>query len=245
MNSSKHLTLVSALLAGTLSLTAQDRWTDGHGDIGVGLESNALHLHAHLHDGSIVNGVALTDDEEYDAGDLIIEVPADVELTASGNIPELGLSSGDNYWILTDSDQPFAMPFLGLAAEELTDTDWNGGITFSLGTVTSPSGNGNFAVRQFNSLSGMEYYFASLGDSFTENNNQLTLSIGAHAHYDWLFTETGTWSVELTASGDHITLGSLSDTQTFTFDVVPEPSTVALLAGAFAIGLTCLRRLRR
>jgi len=80
----------------------------------------------------------------------------------------------------------------------------------------------------------------------TENgNNTLISSIPGHDHFNWGFTEAGNWLVEITASGTHDTLGFMSDTQTFSFNVVPEPSAYAALFGLAALGLTCARRRSR
>lgn len=246
MKTTAFTTSCALLLASGLSLQAIDTWSDGHGDFGLGVEDNALHFHAHLHSGAAVNGSPLGSDAEYEPADVLVQVPEDAKIAAPTSIPALDLLTGEDLWLLPQSNPPTSMPFLGIATEELTPSDWTGDIVFSLGAVTSPSGNGYFALRQFNSQTvSLDYYFSSRGDAYTEDNNLLALSAGTHAHFDWLFTEIGTWTIELTAGGTHNTLGALSDTQTFTFNVVPEPATYGFALGALALlAAWCRRRAR-
>ncbi len=67
------------------------------------------------------------------------------------------------------------------------------------------------------------------------------MSSGGHDHFNYGFSEQGLWSVELTVSATHTTEGLLTDTETFTFQVIPEPST-ALLGLFGALGLLRRRR---
>ena len=64
---------------------------------------------------------------------------------------------------------------------------------------------------------------------------------GVHDHYNVAFTKAGLWEVGITVSGTHVTDGVVSDSGTFRFNVVPEPST-ALLGG---LGLLAMFRRRR
>ena len=240
----------------------------GHADIGVAFghheeeggvhheeeegeeHGEEFHLHVHAHDygpAAVVNGVTLTSDAEYDAGDVTIRVPLATKATAPDNSAfntATGAATGSDIWILPQGNQA-GVPFLGIGTEELAASDW-GDITFSLGTVTAPTANGVFSIYQGDGFGGFNFYFSSAGESLTVNgNNTILAAAGVHDHYNYAFSESGTWLIELTASGTHNTEGTFSDTQTFAFNVVPEPSTYALLLGLGALGLSLIRRRAR
>lgn len=238
--------LLGSLLAGHVAQA--QLWTSGHGDIGVALEDDGngpeFHLHAHLHGGAVVDGITLTADEEYDAGQIIINVPLLTKISAPDNAAltaGTGASTGGDLWILSQNNPGSdPLPFVGFGTEELNPADWVTDISFTLGAVTSPSGSGDFSLWQPDGVGGFNFYFS------TQNgNNTLNMLAGVHDHFNFGFTEAGSWLVELTTAGTHITEGPLSDTQTFTFNVVPEPSAYAALVGLAALGLVSARRRRR
>lgn len=252
MNAKKLTLLTLSTAAATYSFAApgDNVYTAGHGDIGVALEGGTdFHLHFHGHadpgEAAVINGSPITEEVELDAGDLTIAVPNSV-LASAPNSPTFnavtGVASGGDIWILPQSDpDPAPVPFLGIGAEELDPANWSTDITFTLDAVVSPSGSGEFSLWQ--SDSGLEFYFSTADGSLTENgNNTLVVPAGDHDHYNFGFSELGTWTVEITASGTHNTLGALSDTQTFTFNVVPEPSSLSLLFGIAAIAFAGQRR---
>lgn len=248
---SKTLPLIlGTLLAGQVAQA--QLWTIGHGDIGVALEDDdgpggnppEFHLHAHLHSGAVVDGSPLLVDEEYDAGAITINVPLLTKISAPNN-PALtagtGADTGADLWILPQSNPGSdPIPFLGIATEELAPADWASDITFTLGAVTSPSGTGDFSIWQPDGIGGFDFFFS------TENGNDtLSQLAGVHDHFNYGFTEAGLWLVEITASGTHVTEGFLSDTQTFQFNVVPEPSAFGLLIGLSTLAWVSSRRRSR
>ncbi|HBR93604.1 MAG TPA: hypothetical protein DEA90_05505 [Opitutae bacterium] len=243
-NHSQFLLSIFGSLA--LASTAQAvTWTEGHGDLGVALEDGTdFHFHVHLHTGAIVDGVALTEDEEYDAGDIAINVALTQKISAPNNAAlnaGTGAAEGDDLWALPQSNTP-GVPFVGIASEELVISEWSD-ITFTLGTVTSPSGNGDFSLWQGDGYGGSTFFFSTADASLTLNgNNTLIVGPGGHDHYNFGFTEAGTWLVEMTVSGTLDTLDFMSDTQTFTFNVVPEPSSYAAIAGMLALACGIARR---
>jgi len=242
MKTIPSITLLLSLAFAPLS--AADVFSGGHGDIGVGLEDGTdFHLHPHLHGGAIVNGSALPGDTEYEAGDLIIRVPQSTEIVVGADIDAAGVEAGESLWVLPQSNPGTnTIPFLGLSTDHLNSADWSTDITFSLVGVISPSGNGTFSLWQSDGLGSLDFYFSSAGAGLTVDNNSLLLAAGVHDHYNWGFSETGTWQVELTASGTHNTLSDMSDTQTFTFNVVPEPSTVGVILGAVVLLAAFVKR---
>ncbi len=235
--------LLGALLAGQAAQA--QLWTSGHGDIGVALEDEGsgpeFHLHAHLHPGAAVDGSPLAADEEYGAGQIIINVPLLTKISAPDNAAltaGTGAATGEDLWILSQNNPGSdPVPFVGIATEELDPTDWTTDISFTLGVVTSPSGSGHFSLWQPDGVGGFNFFFST-----RNGNNTLDQLAGVHDHFNFGFTEAGTWLIELTTAGTHITEGTLSDTQTFTFNVVPEPSAFAALVGVAALVLVSTRR---
>ena len=176
-------------------------------------------------DAAVVDGVAQSAESEYAPGDLIVVVP---ELSVTT------LSSINYYWLPeTELDASAnGTPFLGIGIEELVPGDWIGG-TVSLKLV-SISGPGDFLLWQDDGFGGANVFFDSAGDSFT-------LTAGSHTHYNWGFTEKGTYGLEFEISGNHVDDGIQSASGLYTFQVIPEPTTTLL--GAFG-ALALLRRRR-
>ncbi|WP_367873287.1 choice-of-anchor M domain-containing protein [Luteolibacter sp. Populi] len=240
MNTSRFFSqALAALTLPLLSMASAEAavayYTSGHADLGVAYEDGAFNFHFHG-EGAVIDGVEVGD-REYAASDIIIHggVAATVVLPEGFVLPGLGRSAGDTVWILP-WNQEEGLPFLGTASEELNPADWIGGITFTLGNVTSPSGNGEFALWRYTPFGEVAQDLSTV----TGPNSVIT-STGSHDHFNWGFTEPGLWEVELTASGQHATDGLISATETFRFQIVPEPST-ALLGGLGILGLFARRR---
>ena len=219
-------------------------YTGGHGDIGVAYEGPG-DLFAHLHlgetgDPATVGGLPVVD-VEYEPEEIDITVPAAGQIVLGSPVAFLGAVSGQSIWLLPASASgadAIGAPFLGWATEELNPADWTGDIHFTLDSVVSPSGSGHFAVWQvdgFGSVSNLAMSTADPGADVLEQ------AAGQHDHYNIAFTEIGLWEITMTISGTHVTDGFVSDTGTFRFNVVPEPST-ALLG---ALGLLAMFRRRR
>jgi surface-anchored protein len=66
---------------------------------------------------------------------------------------------------------------------------------------------------------------------------------GTHAHYNWGFTQPGTYELGITVSSTHPTFGLQSGTETITVHVVPEPGSAMLLG--LGLAAFALRRQRR
>ena len=223
-----------------ISAQAASLLTGGHMDgPAFGYVSNAdvvenplltLGFEPHLHneggaDGAIIDGVRETDPSEYEPGDVTIVVP---ELSVTT------LSSINYYWLPeTELDASAnGTPFLGIGIEELVPGDWiDGTVSLKLGSISGP---GDFLLWQDDGFGGANVFFDSAGDSFT-------LAAGSHTHYNWGFTEKGTYELEFEISGDHVVDDFQSASGLYTFQVIPEPTTTLL--GAFG-ALALLRRRR-
>lgn len=212
-------------------------FTAGELDFGVKLHDGEFEFEAHVHDG-VVGGVSVPE-AEYELADLTVLAGADREMTVSTDLPAAGVLTGDPLWILPQS-QVAGVPYVALASEELTAGDWTTAITFTLGTVTSPSGSGTFSMWTTDGLGAATFYFSSSDPGATNNANQFVSDFG-HSHVNWSFTEPGDWQVELTAAGTHVTLGDQTTTDTLNFSVIPEPSS-SLLISLAALGAAVRRR---
>ncbi len=244
----KHL--IAPLLLSFSGSAFSAVYSAGHGDIGIAYEDEGngpeFFLHYHLGatatvDGSLVGNAP--DGLEFEPGDITTTIPSSTMMVLPNNAAlntGTGVAAGGAIWILPQAEQD-GLPFLGIATEELAAADWTGNITFSMGAVTSPSGRGNFSLWNADGFGDVTFFYSTNSPGSTEDGNVLTLPTGTHAHFNYGFSEPGTWDVELTVAGTHVTDGALSSTRNFTFNVVPEPSS-ALLA---ALGGLALSRRRR
>lgn len=212
-------------------------FTSGELDFGVKLHDGEFEFEAHVHDG-IIDGVEV-EEGEFELSGLTVLAGADREVAAPGNLPAAGVLAGESLWILPQS-QVTGVPYVALASEELIGSEWTTPITFTLGTVTSPTGGGTFSMWTTDGLGTPTFFFSSADASATDDNNQFVSNFG-HNHVNWGFTEPGLWQVELVATGTHGTLGELSATDTLNFSVIPEPSSTLLLSLA-GMGLAVHRR---
>jgi surface-anchored protein len=176
-------------------------------------------------DGAVVDGVVQVDESEFEPGDLIVVVPelstTTVNSTSYFWLPETGLAAANN-----------GTPFLGIGLEELAVTDWVGGtVSLKLLGITGP---GDVLLWQDDGFGGANIFFDGAGDT-------TTLAAGSHTHYNWGFTETGTYGLEFEISGTHVADGLQSASAVYTFQVVPEPTTAML----GALGSLALLRRRR
>ncbi len=136
-------------------------------------------------------------------------------------------------------------PNLGFSTEELVDSDWTGNITVSLTSWSLPT-DANFALYTTNlaGTSVVDRIFSTFNVSNTDFSNSFPIVPVDHLHFQWGFTDLGTYSFDITWSGTHATDGAISTTETFVVEVVPEPST-ALLLGAGSLALWMVARRKR
>ena len=211
--------------------TASNIYTDGHADIGVDYDGT-LNLHFHAHAGATINGVDIPADEEFEPTDVVTIVPGPAQPRPVGAAFDfIGVGAGAPLWRLPQSPQA-GVPFLGIASEELDPADWTGEMTWSLLSVVAPPG-GEFSL--WKSTIGGPVVELSTADgilSFTD-------PIGSHAHYNYGFTQSGTYLLEFGASAFHNIDGAVSGSGVYTFNVVPEPSTLTLAGIMFLSVAAC------
>jgi surface-anchored protein len=229
-NSLKHLLMIGVLaasLGSTHSLKAGPITTisSGHVDIfeaeyeSIG-GSNSVHLGVH------------TDFGHYEPGDVILEVGNAAYTNTAAFSPSIVSLLGSNAWILP-ADVEVALP-LGVIEGGVAKTGFNGAATFTM-LGAGPNNPGNFALF----TSGSSIRLSSTGDSVGTNSFSIS---NDHVHYNWGFSAPGIYTFDMQASYG----GEQSAVETYTFNVVPEPSTYALLgAGAGILLMARYRSLRR
>jgi len=210
----------------------------GHADFGIGYDGG-FELHHHIHDGSTVNGSAIVGDAEFAPGDLTVLVPFITENRPAGaQYDFLGVSAGIPVWTLPEVEN-VNKPFYGLGSEELDALDFTGQLSLQLLSVVSAPLGGDFSLWQDNGGSPVVRFATSNG---VDGSDSFLLTPGGHEHYNWSFTKAGTYELQFKVSGTHNIDGYGEDIQTFTFEVVPEPSK-ALFAGV-GFGFVLFRRRR-
>ena len=207
---------------------AQTNVTSGHWDIAAHEHEGSIELSLHNHDLAIeepLQGSTIT----YNFG---TNAKVDVTIGASN----LGL-----LWVSPASEveaDDMGMPFIGFSAEELV-APFTGPVTFTMtGFSYTGSGTGNFYMFE-----GEDIFFNSTAGpgSFGE----FSVDVGQHGHGEFGFSDAGLYQITLEAGGNNGAPVS-GDPATFTFDVVPEPSTYALLGlGAGALALLRWRKRSR
>ena len=211
---------------------AQTNISSGHWDIAAHEHLHAgeteLELELHNHDlggGAPLEGSTIT----YNFG-----------TNAKSNVT-IGANDLGDLWVSPASEvdaDAAGMPFIGFSAEELL-APFTGPVTFTMtGFVYTGSGAGNFYMFE-----GTDLFF----DSTAGPGSYGSFSVGAgtHGHGEFGFSDAGLYEITLVASGNNGEPVNGAPA-TFTFDVVPEPSTYALLGlGAGALALMRWRKRNR
>lgn len=265
--------IVLALCAGPGSRAAKadgihGPWTLGHGDLSViySGSGSTFGSEVHLHSGAVVDGQELTADEHGEPSEIQIVVPVAANLKRIDNpsgffegaangydftgsdYNATGASVGGNLWMLGSSGDAghYGTPFVGLSAEELTAANWDGNISLTLGNVS-------FDGSAYGTTGGVfSFYSEELNPLWTSlggTQSSVSLIPGAgHIHGFMFFSQPGTYEVTLLANGTLAGVPGIPVTGSavYTFQVVPEPSSVAL-AGLGAAGVLAAgwRRRRR
>ncbi|MGE9292046.1 MAG: choice-of-anchor M domain-containing protein [Puniceicoccales bacterium] len=219
-------------------------YSSGHGDMGLG-EGQELELHLHLES---------VGELEPDAA--IIEVPYSTYAYTTGQGGRasgaawdgLGVSTGESYWYLPASHSladSLVTPFLGIGGEEIELGFFTDNLfSLTLESAVMPDG-ATFSV--WTESLGVPTFLMTTADGI-DSSDLITLDLddADHMHVNWGFSEAGTYELTFSVSATEAISGDLqSSTATYTFNVVPEPSTWALLAGSAALGLILLRRRAR
>ena len=238
---------LAALTAATLTAApalAQTAITGGHWDLEVAYEDGTWDPHWHRHDTDNeleLGDVVMTGVFDGDAGGFLAGVDAATPRPAGSQWDFTGAAGGGDLFIFPAGDPQPELPYLGNAAEEVDLGVFVGDVltlTFE-GLQSAPAG-GDYSLYGF-AGGGPRAFFSSEGDAATFAANTLQLNAGSHQHYNWAFTEPGVYELAFSASGTLQDDNSFTDSGTFvaTFNVVPEPAGLSLLALA---GLALGRR---
>jgi len=227
----KNILIASISLAAAFGVHGQTYIHDGHVDIGIGYAAGEFDLHVHQE---------LPIEAEYAPDEAIFRVSeAGLVSSPGGAFTSILGPTGSSAWVIPSS-QVAGLPFLGFGTEELVEAEWLSNITLSLTAVNGPGALSIWSVGSF----GTPTVLASSADGIS-TSDKLSLVQGSHGHFNLGFTQPGSYEVTFEAAGIHATDGAkLSTPATYRFEVVPEPSTWALLSLGTAALLFGARRAR-
>jgi surface-anchored protein len=229
------LNLACLVAIGATPLAAQTRLSNEHADIGIAYEDGMwnLHIHDETHD------VEYSPPSGLDGA--ILEVGAAAQTTVSDDprFSFLGVA-GSSIWILPQTQNPNLL-FLGFGAEELEPGMFVGdSVNMRLHSISGP---GQFAVFDFDSF-GNPLIVMNTGDGISAAD-VFNASVGAHQDLNWAFSQPGVYTVHFEASGMLVdgNVFTSSGPVAYTFEVVPEPHGLALLAlGGISLLIRSARR---
>lgn len=233
MNATRLAVGGCVLLCGLVSVShASSIYDRGHGDFRPGWDGSALDLFFEGDASTVIDGSPLgsglpSGDYVFDSTELVTIVPDNPQtlLAFPFDFPQLGLATGDEAWVLSQNNQQTVQPFLGFSGESLPNGVFSSAVQFDL---VGFSGPGDFALWQIGSFGTATFFYVS-NDGLSAADT-LTVPVGSHAHYFWGFTVPGTYELTFQASADLISGGrATSAPETFTFNVVPEPTSLILL----------------
>ncbi len=239
---------VLGLSLGSLAEGALPVYSEGHADIGVRLVNEKLEMGFNLL-GATVDGAPVSDFVSVPS--LALLVPESTREARPDNVPGLlnfdpiGVPAGvDTFRLSSSGTEAFitGSPYLGFGTYLLPAADFTGPVTFQLTSFWSQKG-GEFSLYQ-DSFPGPTFRVATADGISAADSFQL--SLGAHDHYNWVFTSDGLYSMGWMATAEHKTLGVLSASGVMTIGVttvIPEGSTL-LLTGLALGGWVLAGRLR-
>ena len=190
-------------------------------DTGVALTTPQLHLGVH------------TDSGHYEPADVLLEVGNAAYRSSDGFSADITTLLGANAWILPVDLEQAAN--LGLIEAGVAKAGFPAGsVTFTM-VGAGPANPGNFALF----TAGSSIRLSATGSEVGTSGFSITTG---HIHYNWGFSAPGTYTFDLKASYTDANFGVLeSATETYTFNVIPEPSSSTLLLIGF-VGWVATRK---
>jgi surface-anchored protein len=240
------LTLATVVLAMISPATAQTIYT-GHWDISAHghLDGSVMELEVGLHNHEPPPGT----EPEYDLPGPQFQIGFG-NANGTGPAPKQSVNVGTNslglVWVTAhdeDDAELLNQPFIGFSAKELLVADgWNGPVTFTLtGLLYAGSGTGNLFLFEDDDL----YWNTNQTLGMGGNYGVFTVAAGAHGHGEFAFSEEGLYTLTLEVSGTYNNVIITSSPTTLNINVVPEPSSGALLLAGLAALAVTRRKIRR
>ena len=167
----------------------------------------------------------------------------------------LGWSSGFGWVLPSTQSETFdangdpAMLFLGVASDG-GEVVWAGN-QFKISLISVGANNpGDFAMYRFSGSGSFSNPFTfsnpiNTKDGVSSSDVLTVSSIEGHEHWNWAFSEEGEYTLNFQASGLLGTTLFESEVETYTFNVVPEPTSSVLLLAGLAVIAAGRRRTRR
>ena len=228
-----HLMWAAAFL-GVASGQAVTTLSDGHVDIfelhyDSSVVPTEFALHVHDHAGQV----------HFEPGEVILQVNEASYFTSPVDL--VGVLGASAY--ILPSTQEDGMLYGGISADGPLGVFQNN--RFRIQMVSAGSTNpGNFALYRFGGGGALQIGLQSLGGSVSVS--EVTVPVGDHEHWNWGFSAPGIYTFEFKGLGTKSVdlLDLETSTELFTFHVIPEPSSGALVLAGTAVVLA-VRRMRR
>ncbi|MFO0907143.1 MAG: choice-of-anchor M domain-containing protein [Isosphaeraceae bacterium] len=224
-------------------------YSAGHADLNISYNSGAgaLHLNYEFGTNAVINGVVLGAGGagEREANTITVLLAANTLGVGAAGLP--APFAGNPLWVLPQTSQA-GKPFLGIGAESIDPGLFqNDTLTLTLTGFSQRPAGGEFVLWQ-NGSEATPFMNSANGLSSADH---VDATAGAHDHFNWGFTQEGTYDLNFRATGT-LTNGTLLTTNAiYRFQVgtqaVPEPGTFALASvGIISLSLlTLARRARR
>jgi surface-anchored protein len=230
--------LIMILAAWPAQAIALEQFTAGHADMAVYNSGTNLQLRYNFASSATVNGAPV-------GGTGRIADPALIE-TVIPNSSTILIPDDSAYspywrnrttWYLPPNNNP-GVPDLGIGKEIASGIFTGNVVTLFLDSIVSRPTGGEFMLI---SSAGVPVFMDTANPS---SPNQLVIPV--HDHYYWAFSQVGTYQLNFRAEATILTSGLPTSTiSTFTFTVVPEPSTWVLAgAGVVVAGFAARRKTR-
>ena len=189
--------------------------SSGHADIfeveyeQVGTDKPTLHLGVH------------TDAGHFEPVDVLLEVGNAAYRSSDGFSADITTLLGANAWILPVDLEQAAN--LGLLEAGVAKAGFPAGsVTFTM-VGAGPANPGNFALF----TAGSSIRLSATGSEVGTSGFSITTG---HIHYNWGFSAPGIYTFDMKASYTDSSFVALeSATETYTFNVIPEPSSSTML----------------
>ena len=121
------------------------------------------------------------------------------------------------------------MLFLGVAGENESTRVWNLN-KFKISLLSAGIANpGDFAMYRFSSGEVFSNPINTKNGVSSSDFVAVSSNVGSHDHWNWAFSSAGLYVLDFQASGMLDGVLYVSEIETYTFNVIPEPSSGALL----------------